>query len=212
MRTLLLLAVALIFAGHAHAQTLTFTSKLTRSVESMTPELTWSTAPAGATCVASGDAAWTGSKPAAGAVTLAVITTSKNYSLSCTWPGDTQATLNWIAPTTYTHGGPLVVASYSAVYGLNATEVLSAIPPAATTDEKTFPAPAVTNVITGLNVPGTYFFCLRALDAAGTPSECGKTQAGAQPSKVITGSSVQTRAVSVTVDPKPAAPAGLSVS
>lgn len=207
------LILAAFYAGRAHGQNapiLTFASEVTRSVESAVPKLSWNTVPAATSCTASGDAAWTGTKAASGSVTLASITSTKNYTLVCTWPGDVEATLKWTPPTLYTDGTPLTVAKYTFAYGTNASDVgLAAYP--TTVKLATIPAPAVTHHLSSVGPAGTYFFCGRAYDAAGTPSACARNTDGTLPSKVITGSAAQTRSVSVTIDPKPASPTGLTV-
>lgn len=217
-RFFLFLAVVLIlaafYAGKAHGQSapvLTFTSEVTRSVESAVPKLTWATTPAATSCTASGDAAWTGTKTASGTVTLPAITSSKNYSLVCTWPGDAEATLKWTAPTTYTNGDPLTVAKYTFAYGTIQGDVTT-LPVPATVKSVTLNAPATTHHLSNVGAAGTYWFCGRAWDAAGLSSDCGLMADGSTlPSKVITGSASQTRSVSITIDPKPASPTGLTV-
>lgn len=209
----LVLILAAFYVGKAHAQNapvLTFTSEVTRGVESATPKLTWTTTPAATSCTASGDAAWTGTKAASGTITLPAITSTKNYSLVCTWPGDVEATLRWTPPTQYTNGTPLTVAKYTFAYGTSASDTgLENIP--TTVKLVTIPAPAVTHHLSNVGPAGTYYFCGRAYDAAGTPSACARNNDGTLPSKVITGSATQTRSVAVTIDPRPASPTGLTV-
>lgn len=199
-----LLALALLVGSCAHAQaapTLTFTPEFTRGLESVVPKFTWSTTPAAASCAASGATDWTGTKPASGTATLAAITASKTYTLACSWPGDDKAVLTWTAPTTYTNGSPLTIAKYQVRFGTNQADVDAGTGSAQTRDHN-FPT-STTATVTGITTPGTYFFCVRVLDAAGMPSDCGKSAAGVMPSKVITGSANQSRSIALTVDPKP---------
>ena len=208
----ILLLLAVFFAGRASAQTsptLTFTAELTRGVETITPKLTWSTTPAADSCTASGDAAWTGTKPGAGSVTLPAVNTSKTYSLVCSWPGDT-ARLSWTAPTQYTNGDALTVAKYTVASGTVQGDVQNPnLPSTVRVDE--ILSTLTFKQLTDLGAPGTYYFCLRAFDAAGTASDCSRKADGTLPSKVITADAAQTRTVTVTVDPKPKAPGALTV-
>lgn len=218
-RFFVLLAIALIlasfFAGRAHAQTLTFTPELARGSESVVPKLSWATTPAATSCTASGDAAWTGTKAASGTVTLAAINSTKTYSLVCTWPGETDVDFRWIVPTAYTNAAPLTVAKYTITFGTNATDVgldpRTPNPNPVTTKTVTIPAPATAHHVTNVGSPGLYHFCLRAWDAASLASDCTRDEAGKLPVKTITASTTQTRAVTVTVDPKPSAPTGFVV-
>jgi hypothetical protein len=204
-----LIAALLLFAGVANAQTdptLTFTAEFTRGVETVVPKLTWTTSPAATSCTASGD--WSGTKAASGTETLDAVNVTKAYTLVCTWPGDSKATLTWVAPTTYTNGQPMTVAKYRITFGTSLTDVLTGATGTQTRDHN-FPT-STSATVTGINTPGTYHFCLRAVDAAGTASDCGKKLDDlSYPSKVITGSTTQTRSVSIAVDPKPSAPSGV---
>jgi hypothetical protein len=112
MKKVLIALALLLAAGPVLAQNAGSFTLATRANAdgTLTPTLTWSTTPAAASCTASGDAAWTGSKAASGTVTLANFptTTAKFYALVCNWPGDTQALLTWTPPTQfepYDHDG-----------------------------------------------------------------------------------------------------------
>jgi hypothetical protein len=74
-------------AGTAEAQTagvVTLQANQTSAVGSLVPVLTWSTNPVAQSCAASGG--WSGTKAASGTQTLASISASANYTLTCTWP------------------------------------------------------------------------------------------------------------------------------
>lgn len=126
------------------------------------PTLTWSTSPAGATCTASGDAAWTGSKAASGTQTLPAATPPKSYALACTWPGSTTSKLSWTPPTQNTDGSALTdLAGYRILYGPSATSLGQTIdlPNASLT----------TYTVTNLTA-GNWFFSVRTFNASGVES------------------------------------------
>lgn len=197
----MLFAVLMLAAGAAASQTLTFTAETVTGTESVVPKLTWGSTPVAASCTASGDAQWTGAKLASGTVTLSAINASRTYTLTCNWPGDTQAILSWIAPTTNTDGTPLTnLAGFNAYYGTTAD--LSG----ADTKSKQFAnAGASTGTITAL-APGTYFFGVKAYNTLGISSDFSNIG-----SKVITASANVTRSTAITVNPKPAPATGLTV-
>ena len=203
---LALVAAAVILP--AHAQTLTFTAQTTTGAGSVIPVLTWSTTPAAASCTASGDAAWTGTKAASGTATLAAITSSKTYQLACTWPGDTQARLTWVAPTTNTDGSALAkctsqtdtgpcLRSFIVNKGTSATELVS---PIAVNDRN-----ATSYTWTGLTA-GTHFFGVEAVTGQGVESALSNVV-----SKVITSTTSVNRNVAITVNPQPNPPTNLTV-
>jgi hypothetical protein len=100
-----LAAALLALSGTALAQNaVTLTNTTTINADgTLTPRVSWATTPAATSCTATGDAAWAGNKAASGAVTLAPFpaTESRGYFIQCNWPGDTQAALTWVAPTTF---------------------------------------------------------------------------------------------------------------
>lgn len=205
----LLALVLLLAAGSLSAQTLTFTAQTTTGAGSVVPVLTWSTTPVATSCTASGDTAWTGSKAVSGTQTLAAITSSKTYTLSCTWPGDTQARLAWVAPTTNTDGSALAkcasqtvtdqpcLKSYVVSRGASAT----ALADSRNVDNRD----ALGFTWTGLAV-GTHFFGVKAVTAQGVQSEVSNVV-----SKVISAPASVNRNVAITVNPQPNAPTGLTV-
>lgn len=198
----------------AGAQTLTFTASTNTGAGSVTTTLTWSTTPAATSCTASGHTSWTGTKAASGTVTLPALTTSGTYNLTmnCTWPGDSSATVNWIAPTQNTDGSALAkcatanstgtcLAKYRVYRRLNSQDMAGAeVTPVEDPQ-------ATTKSFTGL-VPGTHWFTLEAVNGNGTPSDLSTPYA----SKVISASQTVDRSVTITVNPKPAAPTGLTVN
>lgn len=105
LKKMLIAASLLAIAGMAHGQTLDFTLSASSSDgRTVVPRLTWSTTPAAASCTASGNSAWTGTKAASGTQTLSGVTASQSYVLQCNWPGATIAVVNWTPPTTNTDG------------------------------------------------------------------------------------------------------------
>jgi len=179
------------------AQTLTFTAETVTGAGSVVPKLTWATTPAATGCTASGDTAWTGAKAASGTATLAAITASKTYNLTCTWPAGNTATLKWVPPTLNTDGTPYTdPKGFSVHWGTAAaslTQTKAVNTPAATTD-----------TITGL-AAGTWFFCVKAINAADVASACSNTASKA----LVAGTA--NRTVGIVVNPLPNAPTGLTV-
>lgn len=157
------LFLALLGAGTlANAQTagtITLTANKTSATGSLTPVLTWSTTPTASSCQASGG--WSGTKFASGTQTLPAITSSKSYTLTCSWGGGT-TTVRWTAPTKNTDGSTLGnLQSFKVVYGtsssaLNQTKVVS--------------DPKATSTTIGSLGAGTWYFAVRAVTSAGTES------------------------------------------
>lgn len=159
------LAAAALFAMPAGAQspTLSFTADSTPSGSNVITKLTWATTPAATSCTASGD--WSGTKTAAGTVTLPAVAPPKSYTLKCAWPGDTTATVRWGQPTTNTDGSPLTdLASYKVYRSMDAATI-----DAPTSTVRVVPAPGLSSVYLNLS-PGTHFFAVKATNAAGLDS------------------------------------------
>jgi hypothetical protein len=181
-----LLALPLLLLGtFAQAQTagtITFTANRTSSSTGFAPVLTWSTSPVATSCTASG--AWSGTKFASGTETLATITSSKAYTLTCTW-GNGTATINWTAPTRNSDGTTLTdLTSYKVLYGnssgnLNMSKVIS---------DRT-----ATSTSIGSLGQGTWYFAVRAVNSKGVESNSSSTV-----SKVITGASAA-KTVNITI-------------
>jgi hypothetical protein len=206
-----LVLVAALSCAQALAQTtptLTFTAETTTGAGSVVPKLTWATTPAATSCTASGDPAWTGTKAASGTQTLAAITMSKTYRLTCTWPGSTTATLSWVAPTTNTDGTALAkcaastdsgpcLAKYRISRGASATALTD-------TRDHNFPL-GTTATWTGL-AAGTHFFGIKAVTGDGVESALSNVV-----SKVVNPTATVDRDVAITVNPQPNPPTNLSV-
>ena len=159
-----LLALSLILtATGANAQTagtITFTASPTSGTGSVVPRLTWSTTPVASSCTAGG--AWSGTKFASGTETLAAITASKTYSLTCTW-GNGSATINWARPTTNTDGSPLTnLAGYKVLYGTSTS---------ALTNVKQINDPAATSTTISALQTGTWYFSVRAFNTSQVESD-----------------------------------------
>lgn len=129
LRSLYLAAISLLLLGAstAYAQAapdVTFTvTAVSQGPGKAVPTLTWSTtSPAPTSCTASGSTAWTGTKPASGTLVLPAITVNAAYTLSCTWPTDSIATVSWVAPTQNTDGSPLTdLGGFRILWGKSAT-------------------------------------------------------------------------------------------
>ena len=147
----------LMLATLAQAQTagtITFTANKKTASGSLIPVLTWSTSPVATSCTASGG--WSGTKFASGSETLAKITSSKSYTLTCTW-GSGSTTLRWTAPTKNSNGSTLTdLAGYKVVYGRSATSL---------TQSKSVTDPKATSTSIGSLAVGTWYFAVRSVNS-----------------------------------------------
>ena len=162
------LFLALLGAGTlANAQTagtITLTANKTSATGSLTPVLTWSTTPTASSCQASGG--WSGTKFASGTQTLPAITSSKSYTLTCSWGGGT-TTVRWTAPTKNTDGSTLTdLAGYRIYYGRSATELVSTIQ---------VPNAGMRSYVVENLAAGTYYFVVRAYTNGGAESPDSNT-------------------------------------
>ena len=203
MKRLFLAVLMALVSSLALAQTptLTFTAQTTSGDGAVVPVLTWSTSPVAASCVASGDAAWTGPKAVSGTQTLAAVNTSKTYNLFCTWPGSLGTIkLSWVPPTTNTDGSPLTdLASYK-LYRSTSSAMSSNVVTTITAPASTYTTDPLTS--------GDYFFVLSAVNSGGKESD--KTAVVKGTAAAVGGPSV-TRTVGITVNPVPSAPTGFKV-
>jgi hypothetical protein len=141
------------------AGTITFSANRTSSTTGFAPVLTWSTSPTASSCAAGGG--WSGTKFASGSETLTTITSSKAYTLTCSWGGGT-ATVHWTAPTTNTDGSALTdLAGFKIVYGTSSSSLTNSV----TVSDK-----AARSKVIGALGAGTWYFSVRALNAAGVQS------------------------------------------
>lgn len=190
----------MMLAGAAFAQTaptLSFTADTVTGNGSVTPRLTWSTSPAASSCVASGDVAWAGARPASGTVTLTAVTQSKTYNLVCTWPAESTAIVSWVAPSLNTDGSPYTdPAGYTVRYGTAAAALTQTV----SVNNPT----TLTHTVTGLS-PGSWFFCVNAVNLNNVESACSSVG-----TKVLVAGTVS-RSVGIVVNPVPNAPSGLTV-
>ena len=189
------LVAALMMAGQAIAAT-TFQASVTSANGELRTTLTWNSDRAG--CVASGHEAWTGAKPASGTLELPAISLSGTYALklTCSSPADRKATVTWVNPTQNTDGSTLTDLAGVRVYwgqGQNPTEF------------RFIAAPGTQTVFENL-ADGTWRFAATALNAQGVESARSD-----EVSKAITGAVLEEETVTLTVNPQPNAPSGLSV-
>jgi hypothetical protein len=166
------------FAQAQTAGTITFTANRTSSTSGFAPVLTWSTSPVASSCTASG--AWSGTKFASGSETLPTITSSKSYTLTCSW-GSGTATVRWTAPTRNSDGTTLTdLAGFKVLYGTSAS---------ALTNTKTINDKAATSTSIGSLGQGTWYFTMRAVNSRGVESDNAaiqqKTIAGASAAKTV---------------------------
>jgi hypothetical protein len=159
----LLLIPALLLAQEAPTGSFTLATRVNTN-GTLTPTLTWATTPAAASCTASGDSAWTGTKAASGTQSLADFptTTPKAYALVCTWPGTTQALLTWTPPTQNTDNTTLTnLAGYRINWGASASSLVQTVQVA---------NPATTTYTITSLTPGTWFFGVKAYTTQGSES------------------------------------------
>jgi hypothetical protein len=196
-----LLALPLLLSGtFAQAQTagtITFSANRTSSSSGFAPVLTWSTSPVATSCAASG--AWSGTKFASGSETLATITSSKSYTLTCTW-GNGTAAIAWTAPTRNSDGTALTnLASFKVVYGNSASNLNMS---------KAVSDPRATSTTIGSLGQGTWYFAVRAVNSTGAESSNSSTV-----SKTITGASAaKTVNITITGTPPPTTPSYKTIS
>lgn len=183
-----LLALPMILLGSlANAQTagnITFTANSTSATGSLTPVLTWSTQPVASSCTASGG--WSGTKFASGSETLATITASRSYTLTCAWSTGS-ATVNWTRPTTNTDGSALTnLSGYRILFGLNANDL---------TQSMSVNNPSATSATIPALGAGTWYFAVRAVNSSGSESDNSNLV-----QKTITGVN-SSRTINITINP-----------
>lgn len=187
-------------ASAAWAQTtpsITFGANVTTGNGSVTPVLTWSTTPVATSCTASGD--WTGTKAASGSETLAVITKSATYNITCQWPGQSTITVRWIPPTKNTDGSTLTdLAGFTVYYGTSPTMSSNTV--------LDVPGAGVTSKVLSPLTPATYYIVMDAYNAAGVHSD-----KSAIFSKVLASSSSTSKTVGIVVNPVPNGVTGITL-
>ena len=176
------LALPLLLLGSlAQAQTagtITFTANKTSATGSLVPVLTWTTSPVASSCTASGG--WSGTKFASGSETLASITSSKSYTLTCSWGGGS-STISWTKPTTNSDGSALTnLSGYKVMFG-NSSSALS--------QSKSVSGASVTSTTIPALGAGTWYFAVRAVNSSGVESSnssvVSKTISSASAAKTV---------------------------
>ncbi|MEO8064608.1 MAG: hypothetical protein ABI821_17870 [Pseudomonadota bacterium] len=171
----------LLLASMVQAQTagtITFTANKTSATGSLVPVLTWSTTPVASSCTASG--AWSGTKFASGSQTLASITSSKAYTLTCSW-GNGSSTVSWTKPTKNTDNSSLTnLTGYKVMFGNSAS---------ALNQSKSISDPNATSTTIAALASGTWYFAVRAVNASNVESDnsavVSKTIASASAAKTV---------------------------
>lgn len=220
MRIVAAIALSLLALPALAQRTIQFSANTTTGDGQVVPVLTWSTSPPAQSCTASGQ--WEGEKPPSGTETLPPITSSATYNLSCTWPGDSIATLSWSLPTTNCNGSPVTdLASVVIRYAFEADPTLghSGAPCSiAHPLEEVMTAPPTGGVvlhedldvemrtITGLTQVGEYRFSAHVCNSRGICS--GPSNLAA---KTFTGAVTAVESVGIQVNPVPAPIVDLAV-
>lgn len=178
-----LLAASAVQAQAANTVDLALSTTISTDRATLTPKLTVTTTPVATSCTASGDAAWVtawAAKAPNGTVTLPSFpsTEAHGYALVCDWPGDTQAVLAWVPPTTNTDGSALAKCSTpSDTSGCLAGYLIEFGATAATmTNSRFHMFPASTGTpVTGLTAGQSYVFAVRAITGLGAQSARSNT-------------------------------------
>lgn len=182
-------------SGPAFSQSISFQADITQALGEATPTLTWDTTPLADSCIGSGD--WSGEKGGTGSETQPTTTSSRTYTLTCTWLAG-PVTLTWTAPTENTDGTPLTdLAGFRIYYGSQ---------PSGPYDQQTGDIGAAESSYQITLPAGGWYFVATAFNAAGVESE----YSGEAFRLVADDTTVET--VAVTVNPRPKAPTGLSAN
>lgn len=209
---MLVLVAALALSSQAMAA-MTFTASVTNANGTLNTTLNWD-ATGATSCTASGHSSWTGSKPVTGSQTLPAISQSGSYTLTltCAFPGDTTATLSWVAPTTNLDGTALAkcpdqnpgnpcLLQYK-VY----TSTTTPINPAQATFRLIDDRNATGYVWNGLTAGNPRYFAVVAINGLFAESPLSN-----EALKVISTTSSQNSSVTLTVNPIPGKPTNLTV-
>lgn len=201
MRTTKILAlvgsIALMAFATAQAE-VTFGASVTNANGSLSTTLTWN-APGASGCTASGHPSWTGAKAASGTQALPAITLSGTYTLSlaCSFPGDTRGVVTWVNPTANTDGTAYSNPKHTRVcHGASATAITSCV---------NVLTPGTTHTFTGLPV-GARFFAAYAVNQNDVSSAISNVA-----TKTLTAGSSENGSVTLTVNPIPGAPSGVTI-
>lgn len=194
----------------AAGEVLNFTTATATGDVSVTPSFTWNTVPAAASCNAVGPTNWAGAKAPAGTQALPAINISTDYTLACTWPADSLATLSWVNPTLNTNGSAYTNPQDTVIkYGPSPQTFTNSPPPCT--------APVVCLVvadptstmrtITGFTSTAVIDFAVFARSTASVMSDPSM-----KASKTFSGTPLTvTRTITITVNPKPSPVTGVSV-
>jgi hypothetical protein len=187
---LLLIVCGIGVARAQTAPTVTLSATPPSGPGSVTPVLTWSSTNA-VSCTASGG--WSGTKQTSGTETLAPITATASYTLTCAGVADSKVTVAWVAPTQNTDDSPLTdLAGFRILWGRSATVL----------DQTTYlQDPTARTWVKDQFTPGTWYFSVRPFNAGGFEAADSNIA-----SKVIGAAPTAAKTASVTVFkvPKPA--------
>jgi hypothetical protein len=197
LTTTSLLALASLLGSVAQAQTagtIAFSVNKTSATGSLAPVVTWSTSPVASSCTASGG--WSGTKFASGSETLATITASKTYTITCAW-GNGTATVNWRIPTTNSDGTPLTnLASFKVLYGTDAGSY---------SYSKLVNDPRATSSTIGSLGAGHWYFVAHAVNTQGVES----TDSNVGSKNIVAATAAKSVNVTITAPSSPPPPTGV---
>lgn len=194
-----LIVLAAFWGGQVYAQaSLSFDVDISSP---LAPVATWSTTPAASSC----ETSWSGTVGASGSETLPAIRTSGTYSITCDFPGDSIATLNWLNPTENTDATPYTNPGVTRlVWSTDGLADFDCLAPMSSGDAFIDrPGDQTMHTITGL-APGTWEFTAYAVNTLGLCS--GPSNVA---SKMITGSMQLSDSVTISV---PAPVSGLGAT
>lgn len=171
------------------------------------PRLSWSTTPTATSCTASGD--WSGTKAPSGEEQQAGTTTSKSYSIQCSWPGNSIVTFSWTNASlntdgsSYTNQGITRIKYRFAATAPTANDACAAPIVCVDVDDTVTPRPTM-RTVTGITEVGTLRAISQHISAQGVPSPASNVA-----SKQFQGNVSVTQTVTLTF---PAAPTGFDAT
>lgn len=195
--TLLLFLAIPVFAQTPPTLTLTST-QVTKSDGTVTPTLTWASAPSASLCTASGATGWEGTKAPSGTQVLPDLSISATFTLVCQWSSKNSIDVSWVPATTHVDNTPYADAAGYKVYWGSASDAENFSSGVAGVGITTFTIQPLT--------PGTYSVSVTSVNNQG-----GESSHSNSVTKAIAPTSTVTKSLAVTVNPKPNPPTNVTV-